>query len=103
MVVTETLGFVVQRESFPSKTPYLPTVRNYDKIESTNCKESLMPTATKLLKKRVIKTDLAKMSVRNRLLEYMAEGPHLSLDVAEQLRRDIREAKEEIAVEEISA
>ncbi len=62
-----------------------------------------MPTATKLLNKRVIKTDLEKMSVRNRLLEYMAEGPHLSLDVAEQLRRDIREAKEESAVEEISA
>ena len=36
-----------------------------------------------------------KKSVRDRLLEYMAEGPHLSPETAEQLRKDIREAREE--------
>ena len=36
-----------------------------------------------------------KKSVRDRMLEYMAEGPHLSPETAEQLRKDIREAREE--------
>lgn len=39
--------------------------------------------------------DTPKKSVRDRLLEYMAEGPHLSPETAEQLRKDIREAREE--------
>lgn len=34
-----------------------------------------------------------KKSVRDRLLEFMAEGPHLSTETAEQLRKDIQEAK----------
>lgn len=36
-----------------------------------------------------------KKSVRDRLLEFMAEGPHLSPETAEQLRKDIYDAREE--------
>ncbi|GEM_PF-3503582 len=36
-----------------------------------------------------------KHSFRDRALAYMAEGPHLSPETAEQLRKDIYEAREE--------
>ena len=36
-----------------------------------------------------------KPSFRDRALAYMAEGPHLSPETAEQLRKDIYEAREE--------
>ena len=44
-----------------------------------------------------------KSSFRERALAYMAEGPHLSPEVAEELRRTIREAKEENFVQDIPA
>ena len=36
-----------------------------------------------------------KPGFRDRALAYMAEGPHLSPETAEQLRKDIYEAREE--------
>ena len=40
-------------------------------------------------------TPRKKPSFRDRALAYMAEGPHLSPETAEQLRKDIYEAREE--------
>ncbi len=46
---------------------------------------------------------LHQMSTRDRLLKYMAEGPHLTHEEGEELRKMLREAREENFVRDLSA
>lgn len=42
-------------------------------------------------------------SFRDRVLQYVAEGPHLTNEEAEEIRRLLREAREENFVQDIPA
>lgn len=63
----------------------------------------MSPSVTKQIEQQPEVEEKRQPSFRKRTLAYMAEGPHLSPEVAEQLRRDIRQAKEENLVNDIPA